>query len=146
MSEGTRRVDPTRKLHESPDMEAMTARRDRGGQRAWQPESQVAPGSRPAPGKVTRTSKRSPERAPAVQRRAAPAGNEATPPRRSLRDFTEDPAMDAVHRGLTAVAQSGQAVVQMSPASLQPAAPAALSAASAASSATRPRPSLRGVT
>ncbi len=90
------------------------ARLGEGQQRARQPE----------PGKVTLTSKLSPGREPAVQRQAAPPGNEATPPPRSLADFAADPWMDAAHRGLTAVAQSDQAAVQASPAPGRAAAPA----------------------
>jgi hypothetical protein len=64
--------------------------------------------SRPAPGKVTRTSKLSPSRAPAVQRKALATGIEGTPRQsRSLWDLTTDPWMDAAHRGGVAFAERG---------------------------------------
>jgi hypothetical protein len=63
----------------------------------------------PAPGKVTRTSRLSPARGPAVQRKAAgPAGAAAGPQARSAWDLTTDSSMDAAHRGATALAESGQ--------------------------------------
>ncbi|HWN71312.1 MAG TPA: DUF4157 domain-containing protein [Haliangium sp.] len=68
---------------------------------------------RPAPGKVTRTSKLPGSRAPVVQRKAA-AGAPAGPPgqARSRWELTTDPWMDAAHRGLTALAEHGPAAVQ----------------------------------
>ena len=75
---------------------------------------------RPAPGKVTLTSKLSPTRKPALQRRAVHAT--AAAPRRSLWDLAMDPAMDAAHRGVTALADSRQEAVQASPAASRPAA------------------------
>lgn len=69
-------------------------------------EPQRAP--RPAPGKVTRTSKLSSGRGELVQRKAAastPAA--ASQPARSSGDFTMDPWMDASHRGVTALAERG---------------------------------------
>jgi outer membrane protein OmpA-like peptidoglycan-associated protein len=68
-------------------------------------EAQRAP--RPAPGKVTRTSRLSPGQGPAVQRKAAaPADPGAPRPGRSLWDLTTDPWMDAAHRGVTALAET----------------------------------------
>jgi hypothetical protein len=70
--------------------------------------------SRPAPGKVTRTSKLPPGRG-SVQRKAAePAAGAGTPPGRSAWELTMDPWMDAAHRGVTALAERGQAPVQAS--------------------------------
>jgi hypothetical protein len=69
------------------------------------------PASRPAPGKVTRTSQVS-GRGAAVQRAPmapAPGGTQA--PSRSLWDHTMDPSMDAAHRGVTALAERGSAPV-----------------------------------
>ncbi len=69
-------------------------------------ESQREP--RPAPGKVTRTSKLSSGRGEQVQRKAAastPAA--ASQPARSSGDFTADLWMDASHRGVTALAERG---------------------------------------
>jgi hypothetical protein len=64
--------------------------------------------ARPAPGKVTRTSKL-PGGGGAVQRKAADAAPAAAPsPARSAWDHTMDPSMDASHRGLTALAERGQ--------------------------------------
>lgn len=61
---------------------------------------------RPAPGKVTLTSRLSAARAPAVQRKAgARSTREAAGPARSLWDRTMDPWMDAAHRGSTALAE-----------------------------------------
>jgi Domain of unknown function (DUF4157) len=63
--------------------------------------------SRPAPGKVTRTSKLSSSAGPAVQRKAAattPGG--ASAPARSSWELTMDPWMDAAHRGATALVQA----------------------------------------
>jgi hypothetical protein len=60
------------------------------------------------PGKVTRSSKLSPRRAPAVQRKAAATGMVAgASPARPASDQTMDPWMDAAHRGLTAVQAHG---------------------------------------
>lgn len=64
--------------------------------------------SRTAPGKVTRTSRLSSSRGPAVQRKAAVPGSGAGPQVRSAWDHTMDPWMDAAHRGLTALAESVQ--------------------------------------
>jgi hypothetical protein len=76
------------------------ARADRGQQQA----------TRPAPGKMTRTSRLSPGREPAAQRKAAATGAGAMAPQaRPLGDFTADPWMDAAHRGLTALAGNGLA-------------------------------------
>lgn len=61
--------------------------------------------ARPAPGKVTRTGNLSAGRAPAVQRKAA-AGT--TSQGRSPGASAMDSWMDAAHRGLAAVAESGQ--------------------------------------
>ncbi len=70
-------------------------------------ESQRA--SRPAPGKVTRTSSLPSSRGPAVQRKAAaPAPGSGGPPTRSAWDHTMDPWMDAAHRGVTALVERGQ--------------------------------------
>jgi hypothetical protein len=64
--------------------------------------------TRPAPGKVTRTSKLSSGRGQAIQRKeAAPAPAAEAPPARSSADFTADPWMDASHRGVTALAERG---------------------------------------
>ena len=68
-------------------------------------ESQRA--SRPAPGKVTRTS-RLRSSGPAVQRKTtAPAPGSGGPPARSAWDLTMDPWMDAAHRGVTALLERG---------------------------------------
>lgn len=65
---------------------------------------------RPAPGKVSRTSKLAPGRGPAVQRKApAPAADGAdgaSSRSRSLWDHTMDPWMDAAHRGAQALVQA----------------------------------------
>lgn len=74
---------------------------------------QPQPAARPAAGKVTRTSKASPRAGAAVQRKAVaslPDGNSVQ--RRSLWDLTMDPAMDAAHRGATALAGSSPGSVQ----------------------------------
>jgi len=64
--------------------------------------------SRPAPGKVTRTSRLSSSRGPAVQRKAAaPGPGSGGPQVRSAWDHTMDPWMDAAHRGVTALAERG---------------------------------------
>lgn len=64
--------------------------------------------SRPAPGKVTRTSKLSPSRGAVVQGKAAvrPPGA-AAPQASSLWGLTMNPWMDAAHRGMTALAERG---------------------------------------
>jgi hypothetical protein len=60
----------------------------------------------PAPGKVTRASRLSSSRGPAVQRKATvPAPGAARPQTRSAWDHTTDPWMDAAHRGVTALAE-----------------------------------------
>lgn len=65
--------------------------------------------SRPAPGKVTRTSRLSSSRGPAVQRQAAaPAPGAGGSQARSAWDHTMDPWMDAAHRGVTALVERGQ--------------------------------------
>jgi Domain of unknown function (DUF4157) len=67
----------------------------------------------PAPGKVTRTSRLSPGREPAVQRKVSVLGSGAGGSQaRSAWDHTMDPWMDAAHRGVTALAERGQGVVQ----------------------------------
>nr|AYM53881.1 hypothetical protein [Kofleria flava] len=71
-----------------------------GGSRESQPVT------RPAPGKVTRTSKLSPGGGGLIQRKAA-AGGAAAPQGPSLWDHTMAPAMDAAHRGLSALAERG---------------------------------------
>jgi hypothetical protein len=70
--------------------------------------------SRPAPGKVTRTSKLSPSRGAAVQRKAVAPTQEGTtaPKARSPGELTMDPWMDAAHRGVTALAERGHDMVQ----------------------------------
>jgi hypothetical protein len=62
----------------------------------------------PAPGKVTRTSKLSPGRGPALQRNAAASVAGGAPSQsRSLWEHTMDQWMDAAHRGATAMAEHG---------------------------------------
>ena len=96
---------------------------------------------RPAPGKVTLTSKLSAGHEPAVQRQAALTATRAATPRRSLWDLTMDPAMDAAHRGATAPAE-GEAV-QASPAPSPPvAAPPAVPAPSPAAVIDPPQPAI----
>jgi hypothetical protein len=69
--------------------------------------------SRPAPGKVTRTSRIPSSREPAVQRKAAVPGSGAGGPQgRSAWDQTMDPWMDAAHRGVTALAAREHGAVQ----------------------------------
>jgi Domain of unknown function (DUF4157) len=69
--------------------------------------------SRPAPGKVARTSRLSSSRGPAVQRKAAaPGSGTGGPQTRSAWDHTMDPWMDAAHRGVTALVERGQDPVQ----------------------------------
>jgi hypothetical protein len=64
--------------------------------------------SRPAPGKVTRTSRLASSRGPAVQRKAvAPTPGAGEPQARSAWDQTMDPWMDAAHRGVTALVGRG---------------------------------------
>lgn len=66
--------------------------------------------ARPAPGKVTRTSRLSPSRGSAVQRKpAATIPETAAPQARSRWDLTMDSWMDAAHRGATALAERGLA-------------------------------------
>jgi hypothetical protein len=65
--------------------------------------------SRPAPGKVTRTSRLASSRGPAVQRKtAAPTPGAGGPQARSTWDLTIDPWMDAAHRGVTALVERGR--------------------------------------
>lgn len=72
------------------------------GQAAEQREVQRSSG--PAPGKVTRTSKLSPDSGPAIQRKAAPVGTPSSSPQSgSPRDPSADSWMDAAHRGATAL-------------------------------------------
>jgi hypothetical protein len=83
---------------------------------------------RPAPGKVTRTSELSAGRAPAVQRKAAALGTGAASQTASPRAQSVESAMDAAHRGLTALAEQGEAgdsaaPVQMNAAGGTPARP-----------------------
>jgi hypothetical protein len=67
------------------------------------------PASRPAPGKVTRTSKLSASRGLAIQRKAAPlARGVAAPQARSGWDLTMDQWIDAAHRGVTAFEERGR--------------------------------------
>jgi hypothetical protein len=74
---------------------------------------QPQPASRPAAGKVTRTSKASPRPGAAVQRKAVASPPDGDPvQRRSLWDLTMDPAMDAAHRGVTALAEGNPGSVQ----------------------------------
>jgi hypothetical protein len=69
--------------------------------------------SRPAPGKVTRTSRLASNRGLAVQRKAAaPTPGAGGPQARSAWDHTMDPWMDAAHRGATALAEESHAAVQ----------------------------------
>jgi hypothetical protein len=72
----------------------------------------LQPAPRPAPGKVTRTSKLSPDREPAVQRKLAPTGTSAASRPSRSRDGAMDAAMDAAHRGVTALAERGGDAVQ----------------------------------
>jgi hypothetical protein len=62
--------------------------------------------SHPAPGKVTRTSRLSPGRGPAIQRKAAAPGA-VEPQTRSARGVATDAWMDAAHRGATTLEESG---------------------------------------
>lgn len=79
--------------------------RQSGGpeQRADSREPQRAP--RPAPGKVTPTSRVSPGGGPAVQRKAAVLAP-AAPRAGSRGDHTADTWMDAAHRGVSALAET----------------------------------------
>lgn len=61
-------------------------------------------GMRPAPGKVTLTSKLSPKPAPAVQRTGGTTSTAVTR-HRSSSELTADPWIDAAHRGLAALPQ-----------------------------------------
>jgi Fe2+ transport system protein FeoA len=93
----------------SNDEQRNGGRRDSFGRyTSEQTQRQVPP--RPAPGKVTLTSKLSPDREPAVQRKPAGAGEAAAPGARSLRDFTTDLWMDAAFRGTAAFSDRGEAV------------------------------------
>jgi hypothetical protein len=60
--------------------------------------------SRPAPGKVTRTSEHAPSRGATVQRKAPTAEPGAAPKARSASELTGDRWMDAAFRGATALA------------------------------------------
>jgi hypothetical protein len=83
--------------------------RQRGGPEQVADSREPQRASHPAPGKVTRTSRLSPTRGPAMQRKAAaPAPGAAAPQARSGWDLTMDPWMDAAHRGVTALVESGQ--------------------------------------
>jgi hypothetical protein len=80
----------------------------------------------PAPGKVTLTSKLSAGGGPAVQRKAATAGAGGASQAASPRAPAADSAMDAAHRGLTALVEGGAAgdgAVQMNAAGGTPARP-----------------------
>jgi hypothetical protein len=86
--------------------------RERDQQAAW----------RPTPGAVTLTSRLSPGRASAVQRKATATGTDVgtgagEARTRSSWDLTKDPWMDAAHRGGAALQDAGLAVVQQSAAS-----------------------------
>jgi hypothetical protein len=83
--------------------------RQRGGPEQVTGSGESQPASRPAPGKVTRTSRLTPSRGPAVQHKTAtPAPGPGGPPARSAWDLTMDPWMDAAHRGVTALAERDQ--------------------------------------
>jgi hypothetical protein len=97
---------------------------------------------RPAPGKVTLTSKLSPGRGPVMQRKAAATGAEAATPARSQWELTTDLWMDAAFRGATALAERDQHIVQASPASPGAAATPASPAASSAASIHPPQPGI----
>ena len=79
--------------------------RKNGGSEQTASAQEAQRATRPAPGKVTRTSRLSPRNAPAVQRRADPGSVGAAP--RQAWDQTMDPWMDAAHRGVTALAERG---------------------------------------
>jgi hypothetical protein len=69
--------------------------------------------SRPAPGKVTLTSKLPGDHQPAIQRkRAASAPGASAPQARSPGELTADSWLDAAHRGLTAFSERELAPVQ----------------------------------
>jgi Domain of unknown function (DUF4157) len=123
--------------------------RDGFGRRTAEQTEQQGP-RRPDPGKVTLASKLSPSRAPAVQRRAAVAQKQlvqrkastayaSTPGRKSAWELTMDSAMDAAHRGATALPDESHAAVQArgdlhanDPASVHRAAAAGVSGAGSA--------------
>jgi hypothetical protein len=67
---------------------------------------------RPGPGKATRTSKLPESREATVQRKSAAANASAAPQARSAAEWTDDPQIDAAHRGLTALSARDQAAVQ----------------------------------
>jgi hypothetical protein len=79
------------------------------GQMAGDRATQHAP--RPAPGKVTLTSRLSPDREPAVQRKAATSGAAASQAR-AARHSAMDSWMDAAHRGASALSDPGLQAVQ----------------------------------
>jgi hypothetical protein len=87
----------------------------------------------PAPGKVTRTSKLSGGREPAVQRKAATAGAAWSSPARSSADLAGDVHMDMAHRGLTALAErapvQARGAIDGDPAAVHDAASAGVSGA-----------------
>lgn len=85
-------------------MEKDNRRDARPGQMAGGHVSQDP--SRPAPGKVTRSSRLSSERGPAVQRKEAAAGTAMPRQSRSLSAHTADLWMDAAHRGAQALVQA----------------------------------------
>lgn len=64
-------------------------------------------GERPAPGKVTPSSKLPAGRGGAVQPEARAGSGAAAPPVQSVRDWTLDPWMDAAHRGTPVPGASG---------------------------------------
>jgi hypothetical protein len=68
--------------------------------------------SRPAPGKLTRTSRLSAARGTVQRKAASAAPADTSPPSRSSWDLTMDPWMDAAHRGLTALVERPQGQVQ----------------------------------
>jgi LysM repeat protein len=82
--------------------------RQSGGPEQVARNSEPQRASRPAPGKVTRTSRLSPGQGPAVQRKAAvPAPGAGGSQARSAWDLTMDSWMDAAHRGVTAEQDGG---------------------------------------
>jgi Domain of unknown function (DUF4157) len=96
--------------------EQNEAGRDGFGRRAsgqTNQERQHQDSRRPDPGKVTLTSKLSPDRQSAVQRRVATTGTGDSPPQaRSRWELTTDSWMDAAHRGATALSEESHAAVQ----------------------------------
>jgi hypothetical protein len=85
--------------------------RQHGGPGQAARERDVQRSSGPAPGKVTRTSKLSPDSGAAVQRKPAPAGSPSSSPQSgSPRDAAADSWMDAAHRGATAVQRKADPV------------------------------------